>query len=459
MALMRRDELEAKSGVDLGRMARRGGVSIFVVLLVVVAVALALGVSIKVRHRWDLSDRRDNVLSPQTLQILGGLDEPVRIYPLFTLDHQDREDYWYLLQLFRDASSRVEVEFIDPVAQPGKIESLGLAPEEESARRDGLTVVVQGTNRRMFPGVTEESVTNAILDVSTTAPRVVGFVRGYGERDPTSDSDTGYASLAKELLQEYYRLADVSLADGIPPQITVLVLAGPRMPIPEPELARLAAWLEGGGRLLVMADPGNDSGINGVLERWGLRVMPEPVVEPKANLFHDPKFVKVSSYTDHAIVEGFGRNFPSVFPIVGQVIDFEAGDPLLFHEGLVSSTLVSSTLVDGARVDGPFNLGAASWRRGEGEQEMSETRVVAFGDSDFASNQYLYFRANRNLVLNCIGWLSREANLVSLRRGALADQQLNITPQDKRAMILAAYAAPFLVAMTGVVVYFRRRRL
>jgi hypothetical protein len=459
MALMRRDELEARSGVDLGRLARRSGGSMSVVILAVVAVALALGVSIKVRHRWDFSERRDNVLAPQTLEVLASLDSEVEIYPLFTLDHRQREDYWFLLQLYRDASPKVSVEFIDPVSRPGRIASLGLAPEQESARRDGMTVVVQGDNRRMFNGVTEESVTNAVMDVSTTAPRVVGFIRGYGERDPGSDTDAGYGKLAVELLQEYYQLADVVLSDGIPPEITVLVLAGPRMAIPEEDLARLAAWLDDGGRLLALMDPGGDTGINRVLDPWGLRVMAAPVIEPKMNLFKDPNFVKVSNYTKHAIVEGFGRNFPSVFPVVGQIVDFEPGDPLVFHEALVMSTLVSSTMSEGVSVDGPFTLAAASWRRGEGEQSHKETRIVAVADSDFASNQYLYFVANRNLILNCIGWLSREASLVSLRRGALADQQLEVDSEDKPGLVLAAYAAPFLVCVVGIVVYFRRRSL
>jgi hypothetical protein len=116
-------------------------------------------------------------------------------------------------------------------------------------------------------------------------------------------------------------------------------------------------------------------------------------------------------------------------------------------------------MAEGGKLDGPFNLAAASWRRGEGERSNKETRVVAVADSDFASNQYLYFRANRNLVLNCIGWLSREASLVSLRRGALADQQLDVGPEDKPAMVLAAYTAPLVVCIVGIVVYVRRRSL
>ena len=43
------------------------------------------------------------------------------------------------------------------------------------------------------------------------------------------------------------------------------------------------------------------------------------------------------------------------------------------------------------------------------DQPEPETRIVAIGDSDFASNNYLGFAGNRNLFLNALvaGWRSR----------------------------------------------------
>jgi hypothetical protein len=440
-------------------MARRGSGSLSAVILVIVATSLVLGMSIKVRHRWDLSERRENVLAPQTLHVLAGLESEVRLHPLFTVDNPGRENYWYLLQQYRDASPKISVEFIDPVSRPGEVANLGLNPEQKSARRDGVTGVAQGDNRRIFDGVDEESVTNAIMDVSTTAPRVVGFIRGYGERDPISDGDSGYSLLAVELLQEYYQLTDVILSDGIPSTITVLVLAGPELPIPDEDLDVLAAWLEDGGRLLAMSDPDGDRSINRVLSRWSLRILGEPVIEPQRNLGRDPKFVKASNYSDHDIVQGFGSNFPGAFPVVGRVEHFESGDPLVFHEGLVQSTLVSAAVVDGTVIDGPFDLAAVSWRRDADHNADKETRIVAVGDSNFADNQYLHFRANRNFVLNCLGWLSRETNLVSVRRASLADQELDVGPEDRGKLLLVAYTVPFLICVAGIVVWFRRRGL
>ena len=460
MALTRREDLEARSGVDVARFARRGGSSLTWVILVVVAVALVLGISLNLRYRWDLSKRRENTLSPQTLDVLAGLESEVKVYPLFTTNNDMREDFWFFLQLYREASSKITVEFIDPVARPGEVEALGLDPEQEDARRDGMTVVIQDDDKRIFDGIDEESVTNAILDVSTTATRVVGFVRGYGERDPASSDDAGLARLAVELLQEYYRVRDVTLSEGVPDEVTVLLLAGPRLPVPEADLQVLAEWMEGGGRLLALADPGSDPSVNAVLGRWGLRVLHDPVIEPKSNnVNNDPTFVKAASYSNHEVVEGFSANFPTGFPLVSRVEHFEPGDPLVFHEELVSSSIVSSVVVDGATHDGPFDLAAASWRREAGSEVDLETRAIVVGDSDFATNQYLYFRANRNFLLNCLGWLSREAGLVSVRKPAAADQVLSVEQEDRGMLYAAAYSMPALVVLLGTVVFLRRRSL
>ena len=87
MALKRREEIEAREGIDLARRARKGASSLTYTVLVVVMVVLALGLSVKLRHRFDLSAAGGNTLSQQTREILDGLSEPVTLYPLFTFPY------------------------------------------------------------------------------------------------------------------------------------------------------------------------------------------------------------------------------------------------------------------------------------------------------------------------------------------------------------------------------------
>jgi ABC-type uncharacterized transport system involved in gliding motility auxiliary subunit len=44
-----------------------------------------------------------------------------------------------------------------------------------------------------------------------------------------------------------------------------------------------------------------------------------------------------------------------------------------------------------------------------------ETRLAAFGDSDFATNGWLEIPGNRDLFLNTVNWLAQQENLIAIR--------------------------------------------
>lgn len=461
MEFRRREEIRVDQVKGLGAKARRSTGSLLYVLVVLACVVLALALSTKYRMEWDFSASSDNTLSPQTLDLLSSIDADVRLTALFTSREPRREDYWNLLERYRRASPRVRVEFVDPVARPGVVKELGVNPAEETGRRrEGVTLVSRGDRRLLFRGVTEEDVTNAIMEVGSNRRRVMGFVRGHGERDPSSTGPDGLKSLADALRQEYYETRDVTLDRDVPPDTTVLVIAGFTQPVGPDELDRLARWLDGGGRLLVLSDLGTESGIENLLERWGLRATGEIALDPRENVNGDPKFVKVTSYTTHPIVRAFGASFPTVFPNAQAVTHFEAGDPDLFRDDLAQTGRFSEAItLQGARRQGPLSVAAASWKRLRRNEADAETRIVLVGGSQFATNTFLPAASNRNFTLNCVGWLAREQALVSIRRPSIAGQGMDFSPKERRTILLAIAVPPLFIVVAGIAMAIRRSRL
>jgi ABC-type uncharacterized transport system involved in gliding motility auxiliary subunit len=466
VALRRREALEAREGVDFVRAARRSAGSAVYVAAVVAALAVVIGISARHRVAWDATRFAANTFSPQTLEVVRGLERPVRIVALFTDSHPERQGYWERLQNLKRESDALSVEFVDPVAQPGAVRSLGLEAGEFGSRRDGVTVVLRDDRRIVIRDTKEESLTNAILEVGSGDKRVVGIVLGYGGLDPESTADRGLSKFVEALRAEYYDVVGVRLAAGVPPAVNALLLPGPETRIPEEDLSALATWMESGGRLLALLDPGagEASGIQDVLARYGLRADDRQVLEPQStyNRNGNSEFVRAVDYTAHEIVRGFGSNLPTEYPIVSSVEHFEPGDPTVFHDALVRSSRVSVGLQpDGTRDQGPFDLAAASWKRlpaGPGGVER-EIRVVLFGDADFAVNAYLSLGANRNVILNAVGWLTQARGLVTIRRMPLEGQTIAVTAGEDRWIRLAVFAAPLLVLLTGVMVLLRRRGL
>jgi hypothetical protein len=92
------------------------------------------------------------------------------------------------------------------------------------------------------------------------------------------------------------------------------------------------------------------------------------------------------------------------------------------------------------------------------ESQKPETRVVVFGDSDFASNYALGIQGNRDLFMNSLGWLSQQENLISIRPKESADRRLTMTSnQQLRVALLVLLVIPLLVLGTGVYTWWRRR--
>jgi hypothetical protein len=459
LTLRPRGEIEASEGRDISQLAKRRAGSLLYIAMVCGAIVLSLGLTFRFNRSFDVTRQGQNTLSPQSRAVLQRLREPVKLYALLKKQPADRwERYWNELRKYRVASDRFDAELIDPVARPGIVKQLGLDPEQEGTI-DGLTVVVQGDRRHRFRGFEEEDITNALLEVGREGRRVVGLLRGYGERDPAGQADASFSSAVAALRQEYYELRDVWLSDGIPPDVEVLIAAGPALPIPPPELERLAAWLERGGRLLALLEPGEGSDLNTVLDRWGLRGTGTLIVDPRENVNRDPRFIRVTHYSGHEAVRELGANYPTQFPTAGAVEHFEVGGTI-YHEDLARSSRYSFGLAeDGTRTAGPLAVAAAAWRQEQAGSREVVTRLVVVGDSDFSSRAYLPARANRNFLLNCVAWLTRQQERIALRRQKLEGQRVELTPEDAPVLYGVLLSAPALVVVTGFIVFVRRRRL
>jgi ABC-type uncharacterized transport system involved in gliding motility auxiliary subunit len=92
------------------------------------------------------------------------------------------------------------------------------------------------------------------------------------------------------------------------------------------------------------------------------------------------------------------------------------------------------------------------------ESNKPETRIVAFGDSDFASNAWLGIQGNRDLFMNTVNWLAQQENLISIRPRDPEDRRINLTAdQQQRIFWLTVFIIPGLVLLAGVQTWWRRR--
>jgi hypothetical protein len=94
----------------------------------------------------------------------------------------------------------------------------------------------------------------------------------------------------------------------------------------------------------------------------------------------------------------------------------------------------------------------------EEEPKAPEGRVVAVGDTDFASNSFLGFQGNQDFFLNLVAWLAEDADLISIRPKEPKNQSLFLsrTAQQNVAWV-ALVIVPFFFVVAGIVTWWRRR--
>jgi hypothetical protein len=216
------------------------------------------------------------------------------------------------------------------------------------------------------------------------------------------------------------------LGNEIPGDATAVAILGPREKFLPEEARTLAHWVEGGGHVLVFADPDEDSGLDPLFSSLGLKLLPG-VVTSESNHFvrdhtkADNAVIFTNRFSAHPTATTASRlssRIASVF-VRGVAIDKTETQP----DGRTTTFTVRSLpgawrdldgdydYDDGPEKKEPLNLvSVTTVRPGRGGQD-GEGRAVLVGDADFATDQVLRNPGNVTLVVDILRWLVGEGEI------------------------------------------------
>jgi ABC-type uncharacterized transport system involved in gliding motility auxiliary subunit len=466
-----------------GRQARFGTLAV-ASILVVLGILVAINyLSTRHNKRWDLTAAHQFSLSDQTKKVLQDLKEPVKIRVFARSDE---------FQKFRDRldeyayqSKQVSTEYIDPEKRPGLAQQYGVT---------SLGTVVldyKGRNEKVTSDG-EQELTNALIKVIQGRQPKVYFTQGHGEKDTAGAERGGYNGIAAGLTSGNFVVEKVVLAQqgGVPGDADVLIIAGPKTDFLGPELDAVKAYLAKGGKALLLLDPvlkldqPQPAGLQGLLKDWGIDAGNDVVLDVSGmgRLIGTDESVPVAaSYPAHPITENF--NLLTAYPLARSMSPIEGGVNGHTAQKIVETSKSSwaetdlksltggqPAKQDGADKPGPVALASAvsapaaatappkdATKAGE-TPKPAETRLVAFGDSDFASNGALGVSGNRDLFLNTVNWLAQQENLIAIRPRDPEDRRITLTAdQERRIFYLTVLIVPGLILLAGVQTWWRRR--
>ncbi len=485
-----------------GRRLRYGSNALVASLAFLAILGLLNFLAVRHPRRWDLTELKEYSLSPQTLQILRTLPGEVRFLGFFSSQDPRRKEFEDLVQTYQAYSDRVSYELIDPDARPALAREYGIVTYGE--------IVVEGPVRRWhIRTIDEPSFTAALLRVTRERRRTVYFLQGHGEPDLFSPKGDGLSRLRQAMEDQFFNPKPLKLltGQGVPEDADAVVVFSPQSPLLAHELRALADYLNRGGRLFVLLDPGTRTGLEPLLEAWGIWVDDDIVIDPGVNLQGDVATPAVVEHAANPITKGLGNVFfprarsvrlsedglpdgLSGFPVIytstaswgernlkSRRVRYDPDDdlkgPLTLMVALagVPKAPISFTAAAGISVTVETGIEAAPTPTPTAPAETPTptptpaadegprpTRIVVAGDADFATNAFLTNPFHRDLFLNALNWLVEEEELIGIRPKKSRFRFLFLTRQQQALLFWGTTVIlPLAVALLGVWVWWRRR--
>lgn len=465
----------------LARRSFKYGINAFVVSLIILGI-IVLVEALSSRHNkvYDLTENKRYTLAPQSLKVLNGLTQDVKVWAFFQEAQMGRSKLEDLLKQFAYSTPKVKYEFIDPDRNPG------LAKNYKVTSYGTIVIQAGGKEEKVFE-ISESALTNAVIKLTREGKKSIYFVAGHGENSISEEDKGGYSTVKKALEEQNYNVKELLLMRGekLPDDAAALVISGPKKDFFDVELQQLKEYIQRGGKVLFMLDPESPAQLSAFLESYGFSLGKDVIVDKLSRLFGADYLIPiVSQYEKHPITEKF--TVASFFPLARSVKVAEK-----LPDGIEAQILAKTGPESWAETDieGVKN-GSASYQEGvddkgpvpvaavasvkvkedkskeaakkplipKPEEKEKKGRIVVFGDSDFANNGSVGLSGNGDLLLNTMSWLAEEEDLIAIRPKEGRTSPILLTRRQAKLIFwFPVVGLPAAVALVGAGVIVSRR--
>jgi gliding motility-associatede transport system auxiliary component len=434
----------------------------------------------------DLTESKSNTLSPETIRTLHTLQVPIEIRAYFN-DTSDNNSTWKtasaLLDKYKSESG-------------GKITYTKLSTNKDrgsaikdGVSKDGTLVLVTGDQKQIVTNMAEQDLTNGIILLLTAGEHKVYFLTGHGEASISGTGDTDMGTIVGTLKSKSFTVETLNLVEErtIPEDAEVLVIAGPKEPLKGYELTAIKNFLRLGGGLILLQDPYGYTEMDPAADilalylstDWGVTIQNDVIVDrfssrgitaPVAYQFGSSPItanIRVNSNVVFPTSESIELKEPEGKSL-NQVTLATIGSTNPNNHDTWGETTMDQvpglgnsspdtipTYDDGVDHPSPLNVAVSC------EDTSTKTRIVVFGDVDFAENADVSTSVNSDLLTNSVDWASH-----------IADELVGISsPQDVSRMIVPPSSlvlnAIFLTSIVlipgsfiaiGIAVWYNRRK-
>jgi ABC-type uncharacterized transport system involved in gliding motility auxiliary subunit len=459
------------------------GVYILVILAVLAGVNFLAN---RYDKSWDSTANKQFSLSDQTLKVVHDLKHSVKAYYFGGKDSfPTARD---LLDRYSALSPKFSAQYIDPEREPAKAKAIGF-------RADAPVLIDSGGRKEGAKSLSEEEITGALIRSLKSGARNVCVLNAAHEHSIDDDGNGGFSYLKQVLERDNYTVKTTDLRPAapdtsksvaigqtppapasveIPKDCTVLIVGGPQLDYPAPDVAAIKNYEESGGRELIMLDsavqigrqqpPAENAELLNLLAGWGVTANKDLILDLSGfgQIFGlDIDVPVVASYESHPITQPLTRAL-TAFPI-SRSLTTKSGDKTTVSKllGTTEASIAVTSIPADGKIDpskgtkGPLTIAAAGTYTG-----ATPGRFIVVGTSLWAQNSLIGSRqlANRDLLANMVNWLSSDEDLISIRPKAPEDRPINITARSLTSVFWLSFVIfPLGVVAFGMATWWKRR--
>lgn len=447
--------------------------ALFYVLFVVIIGMLGY-VAQKYQYQADWTFGNRNTLSTTTQQLLSRLQQPLSFVAYVPDDPAMHREIRKRIAKYQKFKPDIVVEMVNPELEPQRA-------KEDGIRYQGQVLVRLGERSEVVESLSEAVLANALQRLSRSGEKLVVFLEGHEERDPFAKQSSGMSRLTDVLKKRGFRIQPHNLVrtQSMPDNTQLLVIASPQKDLLPGEVSILQQYLEQGGNLLWLHEPGSLHGLEPIEAELGLLIDDGTLVDANKQLrdllgIKHPAVIPVVDYNGAQISKDL--NTQTIFPLATSINRDESQNNNWQYEDFLLSLPTSWLEIDKLEGNvsfdedagdkpGPLPIGVSMTRELEkvtnteklhGNQQQ---RVVVVGDSDFMLNAFVGQVGNMDLSTAIFNWLVADDDLVVIKAKVAPDTRLDLKPAWLYSLgMLFLIILPLLFITVGLIIWYRRRK-
>lgn len=345
--------------------------------------------------------------------------------------------------------------------------------------KDRSTFLRLFDDMQVFPSETETSA--ALKRLMIKLPKI-GFVEGQMERSIQKKGDKEYQRITSEITFRYalvnqgFDVQTVSLnTQDIPSDLTVLVIADPRVDFSDTVRRKLMKYIADGGNLMISGEPGKQYIMNPLLQSLGVQMKEGIIIQQSKDFSPDlalPYLTREAASFTRAVARAHNDSLKvSMRGAAG--LHYTSDSGFVVKELLVTDDtacwvkkgklVLDSAAVEFSAADGDEKGSVPTALSLSRQVNGKEQRIIVLGDADVMSNAELgranVRTANFNFNTALFGWFTHGEFPVDSTRPRSEDNHVRLTGEGiTRLKILLLGVFPGILLLSGTILLLRRRR-